>query len=115
MAIVEVELKDGWGWFLENLIQIIGRPEDKGWCFMSDRQKGLIEAFKRLMPNVEHRFCLRHMYANFNKTYKGKEYKDLFWGAAFAYTVLEFNDKMAEIKSVDKKAHEWLLQEEKKV
>ncbi|XP_058186543.1 uncharacterized protein LOC131303610 [Rhododendron vialii] len=115
MAIVEAELKDSWGWFLENLIQIIGRPEKRGWCFMSDRQKGLVEAFKRLMPNVEHRFCLRHMYANFNKTYKGKEYKDLFWRAASIYIIPEFNDKMAEMYSVDKKAHEWLLQEEKEV
>ncbi|XP_058180113.1 uncharacterized protein LOC131298654 [Rhododendron vialii] len=111
MAIVEAELKDSWVWFLENLLAIIGRPEERGWCFMSDRQKGLIEAFKQLMPNVEHRFCLRHMYANFNKTYKGKEYKAMFWGAASAYTIPEFNEKMAEIKNVDKKAHEWLLNE----
>ncbi|KAI8554265.1 hypothetical protein RHMOL_Rhmol05G0084700 [Rhododendron molle] len=115
MAIVEAELKDSWVWFLENLIQIIGRPEERGWCFMSDRQKGLIEAFKRLMPTVEHRFCLRHMYANFNKIYKGKEYKDLFWGAASAYTVPEFNEQMTEIYGVHKKAHEWMLQEEKEV
>lgn len=115
VAIVEAELKDSWGWFLEHLMQVIGRPEERGWCFMSDRQKGLVEAFKRLMPTVEHRFCLRHMYANFNKTYKGKEYKDLFWGAASAYTVPEFNTQMAEMKRVDKKAHEWMLKEEKKV
>ncbi|XP_058181319.1 uncharacterized protein LOC131299757 [Rhododendron vialii] len=111
MAIVEAELKDSWAWFLENLLRIIGRPEERGWCFMSYRQKDLIEAFKQLMPNVEHKFCLRHMYANFNKTYKGKEYKDMFWGAASAYTIPEFNEKMAKIKNVDKKAHEWLLNE----
>lgn len=73
--------------------------------------QGSIEAFKQLMPNVEQRFCLRHMYANFNKTYKGKEYKDLFWEAASAYTIPEFNEKMAKMQSVDKEAYEWQLKE----
>ncbi|XP_058228013.1 uncharacterized protein LOC131336247 [Rhododendron vialii] len=74
---------------------------------------GLVESFKRLMPNVEQKFYLRHMYANYNKTYKGKEYKDLFWGAASAYTVSELNKQMADMKRVDKKAYEWMLSEEK--
>ncbi|KAH7862797.1 hypothetical protein Vadar_009727 [Vaccinium darrowii] len=50
------------------------------------RQKGLITSFDRLLPNVEHRYCMRHLYDNFQKTCKGKEYKDLMWGAASAYT-----------------------------
>ncbi|KAH7846733.1 hypothetical protein Vadar_017486 [Vaccinium darrowii] len=43
------------------------------------RQKGLITSFDRLVPNVEHRYCMRHLYDNFQKTCKGKEYKDLMW------------------------------------
>lgn len=39
MAVVEAETKDSWTWFLENLISIIGRPEEHGWTFISDRQK----------------------------------------------------------------------------
>ena len=38
-AIVEAELKDSWDWFLENLITLIGDPTERGWCFVSDRQK----------------------------------------------------------------------------
>ncbi|KAH7835706.1 hypothetical protein Vadar_029032 [Vaccinium darrowii] len=111
MAVVEAELKDSWVWFLENLTTIVGRPEQRGRCFMSDRQKGLIEAFKKLMLDVEHRFCLRHMYANFSKTYRGKELKDMFWGAASAYTKPEFEEHMEILKSANKDAHEWMVRE----
>lgn len=39
IAAVEAELKDSWLWFLENLLQMIGRLEEHGWTFISDRQK----------------------------------------------------------------------------
>ncbi|KAH7843177.1 hypothetical protein Vadar_013583 [Vaccinium darrowii] len=38
MAVVEAELKDSWSWFLEILADVIGKPADKGWIFISDRQ-----------------------------------------------------------------------------
>ncbi|KAH7849629.1 hypothetical protein Vadar_020628 [Vaccinium darrowii] len=77
MAVVEAETKDSWAWFMENLEEIIGHPEEKHWCFIYDRQKGLTQVFADYYPNAEHRHCIRHMYANFNKIYKGKEWKDL--------------------------------------
>lgn len=39
IAAVEAELKDSWVWFLENLLQVIGRLKEHGWTFISDRQK----------------------------------------------------------------------------
>lgn len=39
MAVVESELKSSWTWFLELLTDVIGKPQDKGWVFISDRQK----------------------------------------------------------------------------
>ncbi|KAH7842308.1 hypothetical protein Vadar_003843 [Vaccinium darrowii] len=54
MAVVEAELKDSWGWFLDILTDVIGKPADKGWIFISDRQKGLTESMDLLFPGVEH-------------------------------------------------------------
>ncbi|GKF30223.1 hypothetical protein Tco_0096565, partial [Tanacetum coccineum] len=34
---------------------------------------GIIQAVKRVVPNVEHRLCARHIYANFCKKYGGVE------------------------------------------
>lgn len=61
LAVVEAGDKNSWKWFLENLLVVIGRPEQMGWVFISDRQKGLVQTFDALMLNVEHRFCMHHM------------------------------------------------------
>ncbi|XP_058199790.1 uncharacterized protein LOC131314888 [Rhododendron vialii] len=80
MAVVKSELKDSWTWFLELLTDVIGKPKDKGWIFIFDRQKRLTESMDLLFPGVEHRYHMRHMYSNFQKVHKGKELKDLIWG-----------------------------------
>jgi hypothetical protein len=39
-----------------------------------------MEAMEYLMPDVEHKLCVRHLHANFKKKgYKGKAYKDALW------------------------------------
>ncbi|KAL3529703.1 hypothetical protein ACH5RR_009025 [Cinchona calisaya] len=39
MAIVEAECKDSWMWFLKLMTEVIERPEDMEWVFISDWQK----------------------------------------------------------------------------
>lgn len=39
MALVESECKESWSWFLDTLTNAIGTPFEKGWIFLSDRQK----------------------------------------------------------------------------
>ncbi|XP_058217368.1 uncharacterized protein LOC131328440 [Rhododendron vialii] len=111
-AVVEAEAKESWTWFLESLMDMIGNPEEMGWCFISDRQKGLTQTFAQLYPNVEHRYCMRYMYSNFSKVYKGKEWKDLMWRAASVYTILEFKQAMEAIKAIDVEAYKYLMSEQ---
>lgn len=61
------------------------------------------------MPGADHRFCVRHMYANFKDIYKGKDLKDLLWAAACSYTVQEWEYYMNKIKIINKEAHAWLM------
>ncbi|KAB1203081.1 hypothetical protein CJ030_MR8G005531 [Morella rubra] len=108
-AIVEAELKDSWIWFLETLLGDLGAAPHGGWTFMSDRQKGLVPAFDVVMPQADHRFCVRHLYANFRDAgHRGVALKDKLWGAATAYTESEFNKKMDELKALSPDAHEYL-------
>ncbi|XP_075665940.1 uncharacterized protein LOC142635705 [Castanea sativa] len=70
---------------------------------------GLVETFKDLMPNAEHRFCVRHLHANFKKDFPEKVLKDAMWNAARAATKNSFDFHMDELKKLDVKAYEWLV------
>ncbi|KAL9684882.1 hypothetical protein QQ045_022324 [Rhodiola kirilowii] len=109
-GICESESKESWLWFLENLLNDIGNSRDNGWCFISDQQKGLQEAIKELAPTSDHRFCVRHLYANFRKVFKGKQLKDGMWACARAATstVAQFHKAMENVKGLDKDAYTYL-------
>ena len=54
------------------------------------------------------RYCARHIYANFRKTYSTKKLKDLFWEASRAYDRHVFKRVMADIGVVSVGAKAWL-------
>ncbi|KAL7587026.1 hypothetical protein Lser_V15G35954 [Lactuca serriola] len=81
-AVVAVENKESWKWFLDLLIDDIGMGVGHALTIISDQHKGLVEAVKERVPAAEHRQCARHICANFQKRFKGKIFKKLFWRAA---------------------------------
>ncbi|XP_026458270.1 uncharacterized protein LOC113358799 isoform X2 [Papaver somniferum] len=62
--------------------------------FISDRQKGLLEAVALLFPGAPHRFCIRHLSKNFKTHYKGSKLHNHFWNAARAYKEKHFKAHM---------------------
>ncbi|CAI9303419.1 unnamed protein product [Lactuca saligna] len=86
-AVVAVENKETWKWFLNLLLKDINMGNGAGLTLLSDQHKGLIEAVKERVPDAEHRQCARHVYANFKKKFKGVAYRKIFWRAAKATTV----------------------------
>ncbi|XP_076932707.1 uncharacterized protein LOC143598356 [Bidens hawaiensis] len=50
---------------------------ESNFTFMSDRQKGLIPAIQKVFPNVEHRYCVRHIEENMKQKWKGQAAKNL--------------------------------------
>lgn len=53
--------------------------------FLSDRQKGLVDAVERVFPYSPHHFFVRHAYKNFQKKHLGGILKSQFWEAARTY------------------------------
>ncbi|AES98471.1 hypothetical protein MTR_5g068970 [Medicago truncatula] len=49
--------------------------------------RGLVPAIQNLGSHVEHRLCVKQLYANFKKRYPGLDLKEVFWMAARATTV----------------------------
>ncbi|XP_035546580.1 uncharacterized protein LOC118348629 [Juglans regia] len=109
MAIVEAELKDSWGWFIETLISDLGQQPEGGWTFISDRQKGLKPAMEELVPYNDSRICVRHLYANFRDAgHRGVALKEKLWQAATAYTKRDFERAMEELKALSQPAYDYL-------
>ncbi|WVZ13717.1 hypothetical protein V8G54_011283 [Vigna mungo] len=109
-AVVEVENKDSWTWFLELLIEDLGGAEVGNACtFMSDQQKGLLPAIEQLLPKAEHRFCMRHMYANFRKKFSGQKLKNLMWKAVASTYPQAWEKEMLNMKEVNVEAYKYLI------
>ncbi|KAB1206096.1 hypothetical protein CJ030_MR7G006000 [Morella rubra] len=71
--------------------------------------EGLLPAFEVVIQMVDHRFYVKHLYANFRGVgHRGVVLKDKLWGAATTYTENEFNKKMDELKALSLDAHEYL-------
>lgn len=62
-----------------------------------------------MLPNNEHRFCLKHLYNNFKIKFRGKLLRDLFWNAASCGDMFSFEAVMKEVHKVDAEAAKWFM------
>ena len=109
-AVVEKENTQTWTWFLLLLREDLDVQNTSGFTMMTDRKKGLEKALVDTFEGAEHRFCVRHLHANFKKDgYSSLALKQLLWACAKATTETEFKKRMQELKDEDEKAYEWLL------
>ncbi|KAM0880438.1 hypothetical protein ACQ4PT_033578 [Festuca glaucescens] len=107
-AVVEVEDTETLRWFLQTLKQDLGIENTYPWIVMSDMQKGLIKAATELFPNSEHRFCVRHMWQNFQNTFRGDVLKNQLWKIARSSVVAKWEANMEEMKAINPEAYAWL-------
>lgn len=67
-------------------------------------------AIEELLPGVDQRFCVRHLYNNFRKKHPGKKLKELMWKAAKATYANAWMAAMNEIKAISVEAFKYLIQ-----
>jgi hypothetical protein len=108
MVAVEVEDTASWKWFLETLKSDLVITNTAPWTIMSDKQKGLINAVRDVFPESEHRFCVRHVWQNFQQLFKGDVLKNQLWKIARSNTVALFEKYMEQMRVLNADAHAWL-------
>nr|XP_043625845.1 uncharacterized protein LOC122597298 [Erigeron canadensis] len=108
-AVVEAETTNSWTWFLECLGDDLDLDRRSNYTFMSDRQKGIIQAIAKVFPCAEHRYCLKHIHENMKLQWRGTAFKNHVWKCASATTVPEFNKCMLDLKNYSEPAYKWLL------
>ncbi|XP_022007672.1 uncharacterized protein LOC110906924 [Helianthus annuus] len=112
LAAVEGEKNESWEWFMDELRQFLGVNDDgESWTFIPDQQKGLLNAVAMVWPKAEHRNCERHIYANWHKTYKDEELKELFWKSTRAYCEADYLQAIEEMRGINPDAVEALLKQ----
>ncbi|CAI9270023.1 unnamed protein product [Lactuca saligna] len=70
------------------------------WMSTKNSFQGLVEATKEILPYVEHRQCVRHIYANFRKVYSGIQFRNMFWAASKSTTEGDFKINMDRDKTL---------------
>ena len=58
------------------------------------------------MYDLEHRYCVKHIDANFRKLFEGLDYKKRLWAVAGAVTIKSFEARIKELKDFDEKAYD---------
>jgi hypothetical protein len=113
-AVVDAENNDNWAWFVESLRTVIQQHAQAylvpgKLTFVSDRQKGLLEAVDQVFPDSPHGYCLRHLHENFHKQFPNKLLKELLYKAARAISEEVFNDIIQQMHDVNPASVKWLL------
>lgn len=108
-AVVENENKNSWDWFCDILFWDLSVGDGEGWVLISDQQKGILAGVEKWAPMAEHRNCARHIYANWRKKFKKKEWKKKWWRCAKAPCLMLFNLARAKLAQATKEGAQALL------
>ncbi|KAL8104231.1 hypothetical protein AgCh_028454 [Apium graveolens] len=108
-AIVEFENVSSWGWFMDRLRKFVaGRRH--GICAISDRHAGIIAAMQQIgwcEPLDHHRFCIRHLAANFCTAHRRKGLKNRLVELASQVQEKKFEFLWEQLLIVEPRTAEW--------
>jgi hypothetical protein len=106
-ALVPIENKYWWTWFLEHLQESCPGTLRKDYIFISDREKGLSPAIAKVYPSAFYAYCCQHIADNI-QTQFGIRCRSPFWACARAKTKIVFDKALAELYKINKKAGKYI-------
>ncbi|XP_023763965.1 uncharacterized protein LOC111912463 [Lactuca sativa] len=108
-AVVNVENKENWSWFLKLIKKDLNLDDGTGVTLISNEHMGVIEAVNDVLPQAEHRQCARHIYDDFTEKFTGGQFRRLFWEACKASYPQQFDKVMEEIRVENPDAYQYLM------
>ncbi|GKU89561.1 hypothetical protein SLEP1_g3687 [Rubroshorea leprosula] len=107
-AVVDSESTSSWTFLFRCLADDLSNNTGRDLTFISDQHPGLINARQTIFPEARHKLCARHLYANWQKIFRGKLLKKRFWIAARSTYEGQFNKNMEEIRNLSMEGHDAL-------
>lgn len=109
-GVIDEETDDNWMWFLSELHNLLELNTENmpRLTILSDRQKGIVDGVEANFPTAFHGYCMRHLSESFRKEFNNTMLVNLFWEAARALTVIEYETKILEIEELSADAAYWI-------
>ncbi|KAJ6799501.1 uncharacterized protein M6B38_207075 [Iris pallida] len=110
-AVAEGENNDSWAWFL-NAVRISFESSSIDWnliSFISDKQKGLINAMRAIFPESPHFFCIQHFKQNMKQVAREKTFQNLLDSLARSYNPTDAEHLFDIIKVENMRLYDWLI------
>ncbi|XP_075088166.1 protein FAR1-RELATED SEQUENCE 5-like [Nicotiana tabacum] len=79
--------------------------------FLSDRNQSIANEIRKVFPEAHHGICLYHFDKNLKQRHAKATVINLFQSAARSYKREDFNQLMSQLKSIDKKTYNYIMEE----
>ncbi|XP_050238220.1 uncharacterized protein LOC126687706 [Mercurialis annua] len=99
-AIVDLENTRSWSWFINVLKNYLDLGLGDGLVLVSDMQKGLIAVVDQELPECQRRWCARHIWAAWQKKWKGDDRRKKFWQCAYSTFEGQLTDHLKELDTM---------------
>ena len=83
-------------------------PYDDNVTFLSDRQKGVINAVGVYFPHAAHGLCVKHLLENLKKQINNQVVNSLLRELAASKSPTDYNEKMNQIRQISERAAKYL-------
>ncbi|KAH0642210.1 hypothetical protein KY289_033184 [Solanum tuberosum] len=94
---MDKEIDASWTFFFEKLKEIV--IDEPDLCFISGRHKSIANSIVNVYNHAHHGYCMRHLGENLRVNHHCGDYIYLYYNAAKAYSLEEFDNHFVEFKN----------------
>lgn len=109
--------EDKWLWFLECMRSTFS-SNALGWgdvSFVSDRQRGLVDALSTVFPEAHHAMCLKHLVDTVTtRLPNGAQVAGLIWQLAKSKSATQYRSALDELRAVSQETASYIAEVEPK-